>query len=208
MSCEPEWMRQGLPCPHGFEVPLPFSTFTLPREPRALDCLAALFCTLPFDWLMLWLFLAVKCRGLRELALGTLLLWNGLAILVFQTAVLQPRPTQSCLGECGMPSGHAMMCLSLTVFTCCELLHRWPPSLQRFGAILLLVLTHLPVTWAKLHVHDHTFEQVSAGASLGCLLGVGHFLAVRKCFDRGGKVCKATGLVDNYWPQEGYAPLP
>ena len=42
---------------------------------------AALFCTLPFDWLGLWVTALLLCRGLQEVLLGLLILLDNLVIL-------------------------------------------------------------------------------------------------------------------------------
>eukprot|EP00438_Fugacium_kawagutii_P031603 Skav204243 [mRNA] locus=scaffold4267:41409:43419:+ [translate_table: standard] len=100
-DCVPSWSRHQLPCPYGLRVPLPASTFTLPQHTSLADWLAALICTLPFDWCLLCLVAILCCRGLREVFLGLL-------IVLLQNLLQQPRPKESCLTSCGMPSGHAV----------------------------------------------------------------------------------------------------
>ncbi|CAE7612712.1 unnamed protein product [Symbiodinium microadriaticum] len=106
--CVPAWSREGLPCPHGEKVLLPLSTFTMPSSSTGLDWLAAAFCTLPFDWVLVVLLRGWLVRGLWELALGLLILVAYIVLVALQSGLLhEPRPAASCLCSCGMPSGHA-----------------------------------------------------------------------------------------------------
>ncbi|CAE7220355.1 unnamed protein product [Symbiodinium sp. CCMP2592] len=128
--CIPAWSREGLPCPHGEKVLLPLSTFTMPSSPAGLDWLAAAFCTLPFDWVLVVLLRGWLVRGLWEFALGLLILLAYIVLVALQSGLLhEPRPAASCLSSCGMPSGHAV-----------------PP--QDFGKLRSWIFA-LPCGWAK-----------------------------------------------------------
>ncbi|OLP77823.1 hypothetical protein AK812_SmicGene42075 [Symbiodinium microadriaticum] len=127
--CVPAWSREGLPCPHGEKVLLPLSTFTMPSSSTGLDWLAAAFCTLPFDWVLVVLLRGWLVRGLWELALGLLILVAYIVLVALQSGLLhEPRPAASCLCSCGMPSGHAVVCMSLMTFLWCELCSRKGPA--------------------------------------------------------------------------------
>lgn len=147
-------------------MPLPASDFTLPEQVSWADVCAALFCTLPFDWSLLWFTALLLCCGLREVFLGLLIFLDNLVIVVLQNLIQQPRPKESCLTSCGMPSGHAVICTSLTCWISCESAQRLQHS-KGVMVILLVMGIHLPVLWAKVHLHDHTTTQVFSGAMAG-----------------------------------------
>ncbi|CAK9034951.1 unnamed protein product [Durusdinium trenchii] len=146
-------------------------------------------------------------RGLRELSLTALLLLDDVAILVLQAALQEPRPAESCLPSCGLPSGHAVICISLTCWLSCELVAR-QKGLRRWGGVLLVVAIHVPVTWAKVHLMDHTPLQVFSGAVLGAILGFGHFALLQRCYPH---LSSSAWLVDNYGAKasgpDGYRSL-
>eukprot|EP00434_Breviolum_minutum_P002766 symbB.v1.2.002433.t1/scaffold129.1/size311234/22 len=190
----------------GIPVPLPASDFTWPDGNTTADWYAALLCTLPFDWVLLWLVLLLRCRGVREVVLGGLLSIDYLVIVVLQNSFQEPRPKGSCLTSCGMPSGHAVLCVSLMCWISAELAQRLP-SPRSLVLILLVVALHLPVTWAKVHLRDHTEKQVLCGALVGACLGFGYFRLLRKChLGLAAWLCQ-KGLVDNYEGKEDYIPL-
>lgn len=186
-------------------MPLPASDFTLPEQVSWADVCAALFCTLPFDWSLLWFTALLLCCGLREVFLGLLIFLDNLVIVVLQNLIQQPRPKESCLTSCGMPSGHAVICTSLTCWISCESAQRLQHS-KGVMVILLVMGIHLPVLWAKVHLHDHTTTQVFSGAMAGALLGCGYFLLLRRCSRSMAWLCR--GLPDNFHREEdGYVTL-
>eukprot|EP00913_Durusdinium_trenchii_P017953 g16871.t1 len=130
--------------------------------------------------------------GRRQMAL-TLVRFAGVSNVCVEPMGV-PLSPRSCLPSCGLPSGHAVICISLTCWLSCELVAR-QKGLRRWGGVLLVVAIHVPVTWAKVHLMDHTPLQVFSGAVLGAILGFGHFALLQRCYPH---LSSSAWLVDNY----------
>mmetsp|Transcript_55518 Transcript_55518/g.154705 ORF Transcript_55518/g.154705 Transcript_55518/m.154705 type:complete len:218 (+) Transcript_55518:72-725(+) len=201
-ACVPAWSLEHRPCPNGVYVKVPLSTFTWPFEPSALDWVAAFYCTMPFNWFLLLVVLFCYRRGLREALL--LFFYPFLAfavILATQHLVHQPRPSGTCLTQCGMPSGHSLIALGLTTVIWCECAFSAGSLREAIGVALLL----LPVPWAKVHLHDHYPAQAFAGGLMGVAIGLLYFAFVRVVVaSRSDAFSRRCCVVNNY-PCEAHA---
>lgn len=183
-SCAPAWSREGKPCPNGHNLWLPFAGFTLPLDPTPTNVVACLYSVLPFFAMCANVVLVVKKRRPRELLWILYALSMSLFNEMLQSAFKEPRPVESCLTSCGMPSGHSCYAVGLFVFILLwdsvsrsiddmETAQDNQPRRGRLTTILAIAL--LPIPWSRVHLGDHTVSQVIAGAVVGTL-GAGVWL--------------------------------
>lgn len=145
MVCTASWAQQFETCPYGWALPGEItwpddvraarSNVTLHlRDPRYVATLSVLFSYVPYligSWSVL-VFLAR--RGTRELHLllfqvATTVLTN----LLLKPLIGQPRPEQSCLRSCGMPSSHAAVAMGFLTLMLAEFGRRYR-SWKAWGA--------------------------------------------------------------------------
>jgi len=189
-SCAPAWSREGKPCPYGHQVWLPFVGFTLPFELSPLNLLACCYSILPFVAMCANVVLVVKRRRPRELLWILFVLSMNLVNEMLKSAFGKPRPGESCLKSCGMPSGHASYAIGLFVFVLLwdsvsrsvedsELAQERKPRKGIHVALFALAL--LPIPWSRVQLGDHSRSQVVAGSFVGLLGALAWLLCLGPC---------------------------
>ncbi|KAF4677870.1 hypothetical protein FOL47_008935 [Perkinsus chesapeaki] len=191
--CVPDWAIVLGPdsCPYGRVVALPFSSFTWPKSPVLGDYLAAFYSSVLFVFILF----AVCATFLKRSKL-----WFELVVLFFTSWAVQTiakkiaemeRPRGSCHITCGMPSGHALMSMSIMMLL---LLHYGGRELLTLASnlrsldihnivlprearlalkyISFILLIFVPIPWSRVKLNDHSPWQVTIGCGLGILLGV------------------------------------
>jgi membrane-associated phospholipid phosphatase len=141
-------------------------------------------------------------RGTREIAHVAI---PGLAIGItdfIKFLAQQPRPPQSCLYSCGMPSGHSAVAMCFLTYFVLESVFMIQKSsvlqfstllkgayLVPFGAvsqsqyyyyIILWSVLLFPIPVSRIITGDHTAAQVLAGAFVGIITGFLWFLCMLK----------------------------
>jgi len=130
-------------------------------------------------------------RGTMELWMVALLALTFICNeLILKNLIRQPRPEVSCVESCGMPSSHSAFALTAWTFFLVDLLWRMDLSTRRSACPSALELWRasawdvlawdevlfwgffwslllLPVPASRVFLHDHSLEQVLAGALVG-----------------------------------------
>lgn len=109
---------------------------------------------------------------------GTMLVFLGQLIgvainVIVKKAIKEPRPDGAHLEDEGMPSNHAQFIFFFAVFYTLELLFRSPrkvcPYFLRLFYSMMLFALAVTVSFSRVYLNYHTFEQVLVGAGLGAL---------------------------------------
>jgi len=136
-------------------------------------------------------------------------------IQIIAAAVGQDRPAASCCppGDKGMPSGHGahygtfITWISWEILTNPRLNHClwWQRGLLLFIPLLLWA----PGFPSRVYVHDHTWQQITAGGILGFFFAILWILFLHYWFRPKGlyklmnsKFAKKIGLKNDYYPME------
>lgn len=187
-GCAPVWSREAKPCPYGTAIWLPLAGFTLPFELSVANAVACLYSLLPFVGMVVNVVLVARRRRPRELCW---LLFAFSLVLVNETIrslMSEPRPDESCLSSCGMPSGHACYAVGLFIFvplwdsvsrSIIDEDQEESPRKSLHAGILAVVL--LPITWSRVQLGDHYPQQVLMGAGLGAIGATVWLLCVGPC---------------------------
>lgn len=126
MSCVPEWAQEGMTCPYGRYLPL---GITLPNSPGSWDYIGVIFGYVP--WILCFgiCIMFLVYRGTRELAVGLLPAFVAAINEIIKLLILQPRPMQSCLTSCGMPSSHSAVSVALLLYLVLDAVYRVDPRI-------------------------------------------------------------------------------
>ncbi|CAJ1432508.1 unnamed protein product [Effrenium voratum] len=95
---------------------------------------------------------------------------------LLKLAFRSPRPEAhggSCAKSCGMPSGHTIETIGSFTWLALEVYHT--RTLEPRQKVLLMSVAGvclLPSGWSRIYLHDHSLEQVWAGALVGTTLAV------------------------------------
>lgn len=90
-----------------------------------------------------------------------------------------PRPCGSCVSTQGMPSGHSVSSIGLSMWILLELYFgyalKWPIKTKIAWSILYLAI-FLPVPYSRVYLGDHSELQVVIGSALGIVFAIIYFL--------------------------------
>jgi dolichyldiphosphatase len=176
-----KWFGDTSPCVYGQLVKIPLSSFTYPVESDSVDIIAAIYSTMP-----LVILFGILCYGLLKRNFKFLLLLCGFIFhypftQILKVIIKQSRPIGTCNKSPGMPSGHSFVSISVFVlitFVILEKLiyipHTTKKSRRTFFLSIFLFLAGIlliPVPWSRVHLKDHSVEQVVIGGILGAIWG-------------------------------------
>lgn len=179
IACFPEWFVQERDCPYGRASNVPLANFTWPKDHSSwVAYIAAFYSLMPLLVGVGPALAFVWTRGTRELlAVVFFVFYVAPVVFIMKHIVADRRPEGSCLVSCGMPSGHALDCVSFLTWCALEIaFSKTVNPTRKICYVTALLAVFLPVGWSRIVLRDHSLRQVLVGTVIGALMGTSWYL--------------------------------